>query len=125
MYIRKFNKLFAALILSAFFLQVFGLTASGQLGKQRKLEATEQSDQTTPNEATPMVEKRKIAPDLEESVDGIVYGRQADKMQRVIIQLKSETPLNEMFGNARMFCDKPVKSGPNLTPIVGSSLPTL
>ena len=39
MYIRKFNKLFAALILSAFFLQVFGLTASGQLGKQRKLEA--------------------------------------------------------------------------------------
>ncbi len=32
----------------------------------------------------------KVAPDLEETVDGMRLGRQRDEMQQVIIQLKSD-----------------------------------
>ena len=45
------------------------------------------------------VVKTKIAPDLEEKASDLRSGRRDDEMQKVIIQLKSETRLNEMFGN--------------------------
>ena len=95
MNIRKFKKLLAALTLPSLLLQVFAFTATAQLGKQRKLEVMEQA-----NQETTLVAKSKIAPDLEQKADDLLYGRQSDEMQRVIIQLKSETPLNELYGNA-------------------------
>jgi len=92
---RKFKILLAAFTVSAFLLQVFSFTVTAQFAKQGKSHKLEQPDQVMP-----AVSRSKIAPDLEQKADDLLYGRQADQMQRVIIQLKSETPLNEMFGNS-------------------------
>ena len=43
--------------------------------------------------------KSKLAPDLEEKAGDVYQGMRSDETQRVIIQLKSETRLNEILGN--------------------------
>ncbi len=56
---------------------------------------------TEKNEETGTIEYRetKVAPDLEKKTNDLYFGFQNDETVKVIIQLKSETPLNEMFGN--------------------------
>ena len=50
-------------------------------------------------EAEDFSPKRKIAPDLEEKTEEAFHGIRADEIQKVIIQLKSETQLNESLGD--------------------------
>lgn len=92
---RKLNTFLAAFTLSAFLVSVFSFTGTAQFVKQGKAKKLEQADQ-----AMQAIVKSKIAPDLEQQADDLFYGRQSDQLQRVIIQLKSDSPLNELPGSA-------------------------
>ncbi|NOT48313.1 MAG: S8 family serine peptidase, partial [Acidobacteria bacterium] len=66
-------------------------------------------DETGSGQSTELnapVRKTKIAPDLEERANELSRGFYADENQKVIIELKSETPLNRMFGNNLSDADK-------------------
>lgn len=47
-----------------------------------------------------LTKRSKVSPDLEEKVNEVMFAGEADSMQKVIIQLKPETPLNAMLGNS-------------------------
>ncbi|MGI8882883.1 MAG: hypothetical protein ACR2IA_01395, partial [Pyrinomonadaceae bacterium] len=96
---RKFNSFLAGLTLSAFLLQMFVFNAAAQLSPRGKSENTEVSERNKSDKLLPMTLKSKISPDLEEETDKVFHNMRGDKMQKVIIQLKSETLLNEMQGN--------------------------
>ena len=53
-----------------------------------------------PNVRSETPNRSKIAPDLAEKTDELDFGSRREEMQRVIIEMKSETSLNEMIGDA-------------------------
>ena len=94
----KLKSFFAAAILLAFGLQIFPFAAAAQNMKVVEKELI--SDKEIISRDEPATEiKNKVAPDLQAKTDEQSYGFRADETQKVIIQLKSETPFNEMFGN--------------------------
>ncbi len=90
------TKYFAAFLFFALCLQMFAFGIQGQTLKSNTKKQDVAIDEVT--DAVPS--KNKVAPDLEEKTNDLSFGLRADEMQRVIIQLKSETPLNQMFGNS-------------------------
>ena len=93
---RKHNTLIASFVLTGFIFQLFGFTVSGQLmPKSRTLKDFNESDT---NVSQDFIQER-IAPDLREQSDQLQYGFRSDENLKVIIQLKAETNLNELFGN--------------------------
>ncbi|GEM_PF-6859852 len=90
----KSEQILATFIFSALCVQffAFGINAHQGSGNGQSNNAAEEN--------RGLAAKYKIAPDLEEQTNDLMFGRQVDGMQKVIIQLKSETPLNEMFGNS-------------------------
>jgi hypothetical protein len=89
----------AGFLLVAFCLQIFSFTTTAQFVKSRNAER--KVDETLSDEAPgERIAKNKIAPDLEEKTDGLFHNLRRNETQKVIIQLKSETPLNKMFGNS-------------------------
>ncbi|MEP6903135.1 MAG: S8 family peptidase [Actinomycetota bacterium] len=89
----KFNNLIAALTLFALCLQISAFSAAAQMRRQQTTETKQALEES------PSVENIKIAPDLAEKTKDLTYGWRSDETQKVIIQLKTETPLNNMFGN--------------------------
>ena len=89
------KKYSAAFLFFALCLQMSAFGIQGQTFKSN----TKKPDVTLDEVKDAVPSKNKIAPDLEEKTNDLSFGFRADEMQRVIIQLKSETPLNEMFGN--------------------------
>jgi subtilisin family serine protease len=85
---------FATLLLLALSVQMSSFSIKGQFLKTDKTEVVSETKNNDEN-----IPQHKIAPDLEESVDNLMSGFNPDQIQRVIIQLKSSTPLNNMFGN--------------------------
>ena len=90
----------AGFLLVAFCLQMFSFTATAQFVKDRSVE--KKADETLSDDAidgrfTNQTAPRKIAPDLEEETDSVFHNLRGDKTQKVIIQLKTETPLNKTF----------------------------
>ena len=83
--------------LSAFAMQMVPFAAFGQSSRFDKT-TMETDPPSYPNPGVD-VEKSKIAPDLEVKTTELSYGSRADERQKVIIQLKSETDINEMSGN--------------------------
>lgn len=73
----------------------FGVNAQTFRTRVRK-----QAGVTPTEDIGAVVVKKKISPDLEERTNELMFGLRPDTVQKVIIQLKSATPLNEMFGNS-------------------------
>ena len=96
------RKIFTSLTFSALCVQMFAFGISAQTIKSR----IKQTDETAKPEISIPTAIYKIAPDLEEKTNNLMFGRQSDEIQRVIIQIKSETPLNEMFGNSLSAADQ-------------------
>src|SRR5688500_4224424 len=88
------KQFFTALLFSAFCLPMFAFSLKAQSLKDAN------SDDASKEENRTTTVRSKISPDLEKESNDLMYGLRADETQAVIIQLKSETPLNEMFGNA-------------------------
>ena len=93
----NFKQTFAALILFALAVQMFSFSVLAQSLKNEKSE--EVSQETKLDEQADFTPKSKIAPDLEEKTDELFNGLRGDEVQKVIIQLKSDSQMNEMFGN--------------------------
>lgn len=97
----SFRRTYTVFTLLAMSVQMFSFTIFGQSFKTDKFEEMPKAKQNIQD-----VQKSKIAPDLEKKTDELFYMGGEDQVQKVIIQLKSETPLNEMlddtgsFGNA-------------------------
>lgn len=89
------KQIFASILFSALCLQMFAFSINAQSFKRR----AKQSEEVSEEKPVPAA-KYKIAPDLEERTNDVMFGLQADETQKVIIQLKSATPLNAMFGNS-------------------------
>ena len=93
----------AGFLLVAFCLQIFSFTATAQFAKDRSADRKVNetlSDEASAGRITNQNAKHKIAPDLEEKTDSSYHNLRDDETQKVIIQLKSETPLNKMLGNS-------------------------
>ena len=100
----NFKQFFATLTLLALSMQMFSFTVFAQsLVNDTRAEKVLEINQDEPADFAP---NSKIAPDLQESVDGLANGFRADETQKVIIQLKPSTELNEMFGNDLSEADK-------------------
>ena len=91
----KLKQIFASLIFAAICVQMLAFNVNAQL-----LRRDGKSDESGKTEQEIPAAKYKIAPDLEEKTNDLMAGRQADQTQKVIIQLKSETGLNDLFGNS-------------------------
>ena len=91
--------IFSALIIMAMFTQMLVVSVSAQKSSNELI--TNGVETNVKSETIEQVEQKdaKIAPDLETKTDNLNYGLQVDETVKVIIQLKAETPLNEMFGN--------------------------
>lgn len=89
---------FAALVVLALCWQMlaFDIAAQKMPNREASAEMPASAKQNQPQEA---FRQSKIAPDLEEKTGDLAYGRVADKTQKVIIQLKSETGLDEMLSD--------------------------
>ena len=73
--------------------QTFSFSIFGQSFKNDQSgDASGQKQQSEDN-----LPKSKVAPDLQESVDNLSNGFRADETQKVIIQLKSATEINQRF----------------------------
>jgi serine protease AprX len=81
----------AGFLIAAFCFQMFAFTANAQTFKKESSEMK--------NAETQIVSINKIAPDLEEKANDLFFGLRAEENQKVIIQLKSDTSINEMSGN--------------------------
>ena len=92
----NFKQTFAALTLLAMSIQLFSFSIFAQSLRNEKSEEVIKTNQDEQADLTP---KSKIAPDLEEKSNELFYGLRGDEIQKVIIQLKSDTNINEMFGN--------------------------
>ena len=90
MNIRKLNNFLARLTLLAIVWQMLALAAAAQ--SARRVAATDDSQ-----DAPQVLAQSKIAPDLRQKVEGQYQGA-ADARQKVIIQLRPATALNEMSG---------------------------
>ncbi len=90
----NFKQTFATLVLFALSVQMVSFTVFGQAARFDRTDSTEkQTDQMDE------IRQSKIAPDLEEPANEAFHNMRPDGMQRVIIQMKSETPLNENLGD--------------------------
>lgn len=65
--------------------------------KERNVEKV--SDDTNDGQLTEQIAKSKLSPDLEEKTDENFYGLRGEETQKVLIQLKSDTPLNILQTN--------------------------
>ena len=92
----NFKQFFAAFALLAMSVQMFSFSIFAQ---SLKNEMSQEVIKTNQDEQADLTPKSKIAPDLEEKSGELSNGLRADEPQKVIIQLKSETSLNEMLGN--------------------------
>ncbi len=94
----------AGLLLSAFCLQIFAFTATAQSVKiDRTNKTIIENEENVETKAAP---QSKIAPDLEEKADELFYQGGKDVLQKVIIKLKSETPLDELTVSAMNETDR-------------------
>ena len=91
-----FKKNLTALIVAALVMQSVSLFAFGQSLKNAKSRVVTESVQS---DAADLAPQNKIAPDLQESIDNVARGFQGDQTQRVIIQLKPFTEINNIFGD--------------------------
>ena len=89
----RFNAPVTALVAFAIFMQSFAFAAFAQ-HKDSDPFYTEPLAEDSLNAS-----QSKIAPDLEESANEAFHHMRPDAMQKVIIQLKSETNLNDMAGD--------------------------
>ncbi len=83
-------------MLFAFCMQMLAFDVNAQSRKGEKSADVHNTKQDDQKDFTP---KRKIAPDLEEMTEEVFQGMRSNEMQKVIIQLKPETQLNESFGD--------------------------
>jgi len=83
-------------------MQVFCVSVNAQLTKSR----IRQSEESVNEQINVQPAKYKISPDLEEKVNNVAYGFRADETERVIIQLSTDSPLNNMFGNTLKTADQ-------------------
>ena len=83
-------------MLFALSMQMFSFTLFAQSFKKADRREIAEIKQDEPTDSALV---NKISPDLEKSVNDLSYGFRDDETQRVIIQFKSETSLNEMFSN--------------------------
>lgn len=98
MKLTNYRQLFATFALFTLCAQMLSISIFAQSLEKNK------TDLAT-NDA-PLIQQSKIAPDLEEKSNDLFYGLKSDETQKVIIQLKSETPLNEMFANSLKEADQ-------------------
>ncbi len=100
---KNLKSFFAGLTMLAFFIQMFAATATAQFSPvgKRPIEISKSADQMPP-----AAMESKIAPDLQEKSDELFYRGGGDVMQNVIIQLKSDTALNEMSGGISSEADR-------------------
>ena len=80
----------AGFLLFAFCFQMVAFNVKAQLSK---------SETAPKDETADFAPQSKIAPDLQEKTNELMNGVRNDELQKVIIQLKSETGFNEMSGN--------------------------
>ncbi len=92
----NFKQFFATLILFALSMQMVSFTVFGQSFKNYKSEDVAKEVQ---NGQMDEVRQSKIAPDLEESLNDVSNGLRADETQKVIIQLKPATNINNFAGD--------------------------
>ena len=105
-YLKQFGTGF---LLAAFCLPTFSLTATAQFGKNRAADKSDTAiaaDEKSDRKPTDQIARRTIAPDLEAQTDEVFYHLRGDATQKVIIQLKSETPLDQMPGDAPSEADQ-------------------
>jgi serine protease AprX len=81
----------AGFLIAAFCFQMFAFTANAQTFRKESSEME--------SAETQIVSINKIAPDLEEKTNDLFLGLRAEENQKVIIQLKSDTLINELTGN--------------------------
>jgi len=92
----SFKQTLATLVLFAMSIQMGSFSVFGQ---SLKKDQGEDISVERPNAKAAEVRGSKIAPDLEERTSELSSGMRGDETQKVIIQLKSETGLNDMMGN--------------------------
>ncbi len=96
----RYKKVSSTLIVFAISMQLFSFIVLGQSLKNANPKMKVELDQElNPQQEINNENASKIAPDLEEKADELNYGFRSDETRKVIIQLDSKTPLNEMFGN--------------------------
>ena len=88
------KQLFAGFLLFAFCFQMVAFNVKAQTFKSEESQDTVKTDEQV--DFTP---KSKISPDLEEKTDELFNGLRGDEVQKVIIQLQSDSQINEMLGN--------------------------
>lgn len=97
--VKKLNvkQILVSFLLFALSIQVFSIGAAAQVRGVDKMSMPVDESTSKSKDDEPF--KNKISPDLEEKADEAFNGMRSDGLQRVIIQLKSETSLNDMNGN--------------------------
>ena len=85
-----FKQFFATFALLAMSVQMFSFSIFGQSLRSEKSEDVSPMDSAA---------QSKIAPDLQETVNDLANGFRADETQKVIIQLKPATELNDFYGD--------------------------
>jgi subtilisin family serine protease len=106
--ILKLKNSITILTLVAFCLQLSGITVIAQRTSRQSAIITKKEFEDNKNEP-----RTKISPDLDEKTNELSYGLRNDETQKVIIQLNSEMPLDELSSNAvsetgqkQMFADE-------------------
>ncbi len=97
----NYRQTFAASVLLAILMQMcpFGISAqSFKNNKASEVKAEEVRDDKQDIQ-TDSIPQTKIAPDLQENVDDLSNGFRGDELQRVIIQLKPATEINNLLGD--------------------------
>lgn len=96
------KQIYSALLFLALGTQIWmvGINAQSIKTKVRDLDETATKEKAIP------AAKHKIAPDLEEKVDNLFYGLRGDETQKVIIQLKSDSVLDDSFSDALSATEK-------------------
>ena len=97
----NFKQTFATLILLAISIQMLPLSIFGQSLKNVRTSSAklEEVQDDGPNIQPEPVLHAKIAPDLQESFDDLARGFKHDETQKVIIQLRPSTEINNFLGD--------------------------
>lgn len=91
------KRFFSTLLLSAMSTQMFSFGVNAQYrGVSEKFTDSAVVEAAGLPELSPA---SKIAPDLKEKTNELDFGSRGDELQKVIIQLKSDAPLNKMSGS--------------------------
>ena len=97
----SFKQTFATLVLFALSIQMVSFSVFAQSFKNVKTEEVATEKQIEPIDEAP---QSKIAPELQEKTDDLIYGRIGDRTEKVIIRYKTDTSLNNISGDE--FSDK-------------------